>query len=44
MMKDTQNLNKNNGKNKVCRQERPKHGGNPQTQAKNNKYMNKYKI
>ena len=29
---------------KVCRQERLKHGGNPQTQAKNDKYMNKYKI
>ena len=41
MMKDTQNLNKNNGKRMQARTSKI---GNPQTQAKNNKYMNKYKI
>ena len=39
MMKDKQNLNKNNGKGMQTKH--PKNAGNPHKQAKNNKCMKK---
>ena len=42
MMKDKQNLNKNTGKRMQAKTSK-KDAGDPQTQAKNNKCMKKYK-